>query len=281
MLRLLMLGGIVCVAAYPTVANPPGWAWENLGSMSFVHSGQAQTYTTADLQLLTKFQIVQFDKKENKAAMPHVSAEDRFIAAARQVKAVSKRPQILMYLNGLINFPEFERLYNATAKNSSLLLHDGSGKLLKIRGNSVLDMQQPLMRKLFVDAALYGMASGVFNGVFIDRANWAQKCSWDVKESLVAAQHQLFVELTAALGEGNITLAKESSGVPANDWQVANAAMTSDTFCSSYCHECGANITPASLWKVPADAQNCADSIATIADMSARGQLTQVRACVR
>ena len=93
---------------------------------------------------------------------------------------------------------------------------------------------------------------------------------------MVAAQRQLFVELTAALGEGNITLAKETSGAPANDWQVANAAMTSDTFCSQYCHQCNDSITPASRWAVPADAQQCADSIATIANMSARGQLTQV-----
>ena len=132
------------------------------------------------------------------------------------------------------------------------------------------------MRKIFVDAALYGMASGAFNGIFLDRANWAQKAPWDSKTAMIAAQRQLFVELTAALGEGNITLAKETSGAPANDWQVANAAMTSDTFCSQYCHQCNNSVTPASRWAVPADAQQCADSIATIANMSARGQLTQV-----
>jgi hypothetical protein len=28
------------------------------------------------------------------------------------------------------------------------------------------------------------------------------------------------------------------------DWQVVNAAMTSDAFCSSYCHGCNDSVTP-------------------------------------
>ena len=50
---------------------------------------------------------------------------------------------------------------------------------LKIHRNGVFDMTQAAMRKVFVDAALYGMSSGMFNGVFIDRANWAEKCATD------------------------------------------------------------------------------------------------------
>merc|ERR1712190_322176 len=87
-----------------------------------------------------------------------------------------------------------------------------------------------------------------------------------------------FVELTEALGAEHITLAKETSGTKMDDWQVANAAMTSDTFCSHYCHECNSSITPTSTWKHPEDSQACAESIYTIATMSERGQLTQSHA---
>jgi hypothetical protein len=128
------------------------------------------------------------------------------------------------------------------------------------------------------------MASGAFNGVFVDRANWAEECSagrggWDLETctTLVPGQRLLMQELTAALGEGNVTLAKEHAGADSIDWQVANAAMTSDTFCSHYCHGCNDSVAPASSW-VPADYQTCADSIATIANMSARGQLSQSHA---
>lgn len=270
-------------ASHPSVTNPPKWSWDTLGSMAFCHSGQAQGYNASDLQLLKKFSMVQFDKKQGISPMPNDAQEDRFIAAARQVKAVNKDTQVLMYINALMNFPN-SRLHNLTSPE--LLLRNNQSEQVKIRGLTVFDLKQPAMRKIFVDDALYGMASGAFNGVFIDRANWASsgRChgsaTWDAPtcKAMIPAQRQLFVELTAALGEGNITLSKETSATKMIDWQVANAAMTSDTFCSHYCHGCNDSVTPASTWTHPKDAQDCADSIATIANMSASGQLTQSHA---
>ena len=99
--------------------------------------------------------------------------------------------------------------------------------------------------------ALHGMASGAIDGVFIDRANWCEACTdgrgWDNETcaSMVPAQRLLLGELTEALGEGNITLAKEHGGTGFIDWQVVNAAMTSDAFCSAYCHGCNDSVTPA------------------------------------
>jgi hypothetical protein len=241
--------------------------------MAFAHSGQAQDYNSTDLQLLKKYSMVQFDKKQGIASSPQLSTEDRMIIAAKQVKVVNAEAQILLYINGLINFPA-SRLFNMTASRPSLFLKNTEGKQVKLVGHTVFDMRQAAMRKLFVDDALYGMDTGAFNGVFIDRANWAEKCAttngWDKAtcSSLVpgqvsiphtlmfdqlciafqpspslSVQRQLFVELTAALGEGNITLAKETSSARAVDWQVANAAMTSDTFCSAYWYDCSIIIT--------------------------------------
>ena len=97
---------------------------------------------------------------------------------------------------------------------------------------------------------------------------------------MVPAQKQLLAELTEALGEGNITLAKVASGTVANstDWEVANGAMTSDTFCSHYCHGCNASVDPATTWTHPTDSQDCVDSMQKVADMTARGQLTESHA---
>ena len=274
---------------YPRVANPPTWSWGSLGAMAFVHSGNAAGFNATDLLLLSKFSMVQFDKKQNTESMPGASQEDRFITAARQVRQARSGAgppvQVLMYLNGLINFPAFQRLHNATVDDPSLLLRDSAGKLVQLVDNyGVFDMRQPKMRDTFVDAAMYGMASGAFNGVFIDRANWADKCTsgrgWDraTCESIAPAQRLLLAQLSATLGEGNITLSKETSNAPADDWQVANAAMTSDAFCSTYCHGCNQSVSPASRWETPRDAQDCAQEIATIANMSARGQLSQSHA---
>ena len=40
------------------------------------------------------------------------------------MRGVSKNAQILMYLNGLIDFPAFEHIHNYTVANPSLLVHD-------------------------------------------------------------------------------------------------------------------------------------------------------------
>lgn len=175
-----------------------------------------------------------------------------------------------------MNFPQ-SRLYNVTEADPSLLLVDAHGKPLQISGRGVYDMRIPKMRQAFVANAMHGMQSGVIDGVFIDRANYGQSSppGWP---NMILAQRQLLGQLTARLGEGNITLAKEHAGTSFTDWQVANAAMTSDAFCSKYCHQCKPSVTPASTWDPQTDAQDCANSIATIAKMSARGQLTQSHA---
>ena len=239
-----------------------------------------------------------FDKKQNIAVSPHLDAIDRFIDAARVVRAArcpgpDHDVHILMYLNALIDFPEFQHLHNKTVSDPSLLLSDSAGKPIKLRGNRVFDPRSIKTRQLFVNATLYGMRSGVFNGVFIDRADWASssKCQWGscdlVSECTMAAtlcdqvavgQRLLLSELSAVLGEGNLTLAKETSGAPMIDWQVANAVMTSDTFCSHYCHNCNASVTPNTTWKHPKDSTICANSIELIYNMSLRGQLSQSHA---
>ena len=82
-----------------------------------------------------------------------------------------------MYINGLIDFPA-SKLFNVTSSNPSLRLKNTAGEFVHIRGKYVYDVRQADMRQAIVDDALYGMASGLFNGVFIDRANWASagKC---------------------------------------------------------------------------------------------------------
>ena len=92
--------------------------------------------------------------------------------------------------------------------------------------------------------------------------------------ALVPGSRQLLADLTAALGEDAIVLAKETGHAPMEDWRVTNAAMTSDTFCSRYCHNCNASVDPRAGWGA-ADRDECLASMQTIAAVAARGQLSQ------
>eukprot|EP00039_Didymoeca_costata_P032832 m.39526 g.39526 ORF g.39526 m.39526 type:complete len:388 (+) comp9564_c0_seq1:31-1194(+) len=267
--------------AYPTLWNTPQFSYETLGHMTFAHVTKVEAFNATDLEFLSRFSIVQFDKAQDTQDMPYSSQEDRFIAAARQIKKANPRVTTLMYLNGLINFPAFS-LKNSTDKDPRLLLRNSEGSLVKLPHTlqlTVFDMRNDAMRQLFVDDAVYGVKSGAFDGVFIDRANWAQRGlmqgynhdGWDnaTFRSLIPAQAQLFADLTDALGQDHIVLAKETGGgAPFNDWQHANAAMVSDTFCSNYA---SGNRTPSELF----DKDQCVQDIFELKNQSARGQLTE------
>ena len=55
------------------------------------------------------------------------------------------------------------------------------------------------------------------------------------------------------------------------DWHVANTVMTSDTFCSSYCHGCNGSVTPRSVWTTKLR-DDCVASIETVANVCAGAQ---------
>ena len=101
-------------SAFPTVQKPPTFSFATLGGMVFAHITKGTSLNDTDLALLAKFPIVQFDKGQNKVSMPDSALEDRFISAARQVKSANPNAYLLFYLNGMINFPDFQRLLNAT-----------------------------------------------------------------------------------------------------------------------------------------------------------------------
>ena len=58
------------LAAPPIVANPPHWSWATLGDMAFLHAGDPRPYSATELALVKRFPIVQFDKKQVRAAQP-------------------------------------------------------------------------------------------------------------------------------------------------------------------------------------------------------------------
>ena len=268
--------------------------------MTFAHVTKSTPFNASDLAWLKRYQVVQFDKAQDISSMPCAGQEDRFIAAARQIRKANPKAKTLMYLNSLIDFPDFQRISNATAADPSLLLRNQNGTLVQLvtyrphtcfqHGQleklNTFDMRQKRMRQLFIDAAVYGVRSGAFDGVFIDRANYALRVQLDLNNvsdprrraglaqgwdahtaaTMVTAQTELFKELMsaldAALGRSAIVLAKETGGgAPFLDYKVANAAMTSDTFCSSYApHEFGPRVPPKSCggacaennrWSVP------------------------------
>jgi len=260
----------------PVVSNPPSFSWDALGNMTFCHGSTRDGFTTAQLAFLRRFSIVQWDKKQDKDIEKHGSIEDRNIKAALTVKGNNYHSiQIPVYINSILNFKE-SRMHRLIPDN--LLLADDSGSLVKIRGQTLFDLRQAKMRKIVVDNALYSINLGV-DGVFIDRANWANssQCHPNLGKplcrELFQGQRQLFDDLVNALGSRYTTLAKEVGATVMSDWQVANAVMTSDSFCSEYCDNCSPDVDPKTMWS-DKDAERCLKEMIVIETMSNQGQLT-------
>jgi hypothetical protein len=166
----------------PRVTAPPAFGWETLGHMVFAHVTKTEPFNATELALLKRYSVVQFDKAQDLESMPYASQEDRFIAAAKQIKQANPRAKLLYYLNGLIDFPNFQRLHNHTQSDPALLLKNADGEPVQLvrygRGNTKLgtfDMRSEAMRGLFVADAMYGVSSGAFDGVFVDRANFGAR----------------------------------------------------------------------------------------------------------
>ena len=200
-------------------------------------------------------------------------------------------PHFPVDFNALIDFPAFARLHNATVKNASLLLRNTTGgTVLTLPPHATFDLRVPAMRKVFVADASYVIGSGAFDGVFIDRANFAARAvlelknqttakglaahGWDLAtaESLVAAQTRLLQELSSVLGPDRLVLAKETGGgAPFDDWKAANAMMTTDTFCSSYMPADAGDSLPnlpppkCGMWSAPARGHSPGPIAATLA----------------
>ena len=113
--------------------------------MSFLHAGDPRPYTAEELELVKKFPIVQFDKKQGLTILPDgTSTEDRIIAGARLVKQANPSVTTLMYINGLINFPA-SRLHAVTEADPSLLLRNTKGERVNLVGKSgVYDVRNPV-----------------------------------------------------------------------------------------------------------------------------------------
>jgi len=250
-----------------------------MGKMTFAHTLKATEFTIAELQLLSRHQMVQFDKREHANDMPHSDMEDRFIAAGKQVKAYNPDVRTLFYMNGLLNFGS-TWLSNATAVDpDAYLLKNANGAEIKENDMRLFDVRKEQMRQLFVEDAKYAIDSGVFDGIFIDKANFALKLKhggiggdWDeaTVDSLIPAQLTLLNDLQTALTDEHIVLSKDSIIAESKDWQAANAAMLTDTFCSAY--------KPKDEGAPKFNKTRCLEEIQFVQKVSQRPMLTQLHA---
>eukprot|EP00045_Choanoeca_perplexa_P022075 m.8265 g.8265 ORF g.8265 m.8265 type:complete len:393 (+) comp9127_c0_seq1:146-1324(+) len=284
LIATLGLGAMVPISqAYPTLQRTPAFSFDTLGHATFAHVTSGKPFNTTQLDFLKRFPIVQFDKSED-ASLSGVCAEDRFIMAAHQVKAVNPDVFCLFYLNSLIGFTAFEHITNITEEdpNKYYAVDTKGDFVVTLSPYKTFDHTIEATRNLFVQDCLYGLNSGVFDGCFIDRANFAEEvlikyngsrphAHWDQSTTrlLINGSQLVLGALMDAVGEQHIILAKETSYVVPEDWKLVNALMPTDTFCSNY-KQSGKSRSY--------DPTQCRLDIEAVRNASRRGQLTESHA---
>ena len=138
--------------------------------------------------LATKFASVTIEKYQgpdaggqNKVWKPNggpvkCCEEDRIAATFRRLKAINENVTTILYLNSLLDFPQY-RLHSQLKQRPELWLNTSDGLPLLVSGDGhphadlmAYDMRKPEVARLFKDACLQYTQDGTVDGCFIDRA---------------------------------------------------------------------------------------------------------------
>ena len=154
----------------------------------FLHSDNVTgPFTDEAIEFIAKrFAMVTIEKYqgpnaggENKVWRPEPGVvecceEDRIVANLRRMKQVNKNLTTILYLNSILDFPQY-RLHELIKARPSLWLNTSEGTPLMMSGDGhphqdmmAYDMTNPIVRELFKEACLNYTKDGTVDGCFID-----------------------------------------------------------------------------------------------------------------
>jgi hypothetical protein len=156
----------------------PAFSWDTLPS--FFHcANQSGPMSEDSIQLMAKFPMVTIEKfqgpcAQTAAASPACDQEAIIVEVLRRVKAANANVSTILYLNSVLDFPQF-KLHATMAADPALQLKDGAGVPVKMSGGGhdgmdVFDFGSARMRRLFVEECVNATRTGFVDGCFLDRA---------------------------------------------------------------------------------------------------------------
>ena len=175
-------------SAYPAVR----FSWETV-PVFFHADNYTGDWNEAALAQLSKYPIVTIEKwmgslagckaygwapccgGDNADSQMDECEEDRIIRNFKKLKAVNKNVSTVLYLNSVLNFPQY-RLARTMAANPSWALRDSKGAVVQMYGDfgpanmTVFDFSQAPVRAAFMSACTDAVKTGHVDGCFLDRA---------------------------------------------------------------------------------------------------------------
>jgi hypothetical protein len=207
---------LVFIGIVSSTRQVPLFSWDTVPVFNHL-ANSSGPFDDETVRFLAKFPIVTIEKTQG-ALISQCCAEDKIIAAAKQIKAVNSSTYTVFYLNSVIDWPEY-RLHQVFMEHPDWWLRNASGQPVHVAppGDKtvmeVFDFSQEVVRQLWMNVCFNAGKSGVIDGFFADRAgedNFAHNTLTPEKEAAYSKGHlQVLQDLQTAIAD-NILIANNA-----------------------------------------------------------------------
>eukprot|EP00118_Oscarella_pearsei_P025517 m.308315 g.308315 ORF g.308315 m.308315 type:complete len:351 (+) comp43746_c0_seq1:72-1124(+) len=196
-------------------AKRPAFSWETVPVYNHL-CNKSGAFSDETARFLARFPLVTIEKGQG-SDVSDCCAEDKIIAAAKQVKAVNSSVYTIFYYNSVLDWNQY-RLHQEFLKHPDYWLKNASGDPVRIPGDGtfkqpkdgmlVFDFSQDDVRKFWASDCLNATKTGYIDGCFADRANeesFRQNNLTTEKAKAYAAGHvEVLQYIQKNLGDGVI-----------------------------------------------------------------------------
>ncbi|XP_065830203.1 uncharacterized protein [Oscarella lobularis] len=175
MSSLSFLAIVLVVSA--VAAKMPIFSWDTVPVYSHL-CNKTGPFNDAAIQVLARFPLVTIEKGQE-ANVSDCCAEDKILAAAKQIKAVNSSVQVIFYYNSVLDWNQY-RLHAEFLKHPELWLRNASGDPVRIPGDHsfkqpkdgmlVFDFSKQAGRDFWASDCINATKTGYIDGCFADRS---------------------------------------------------------------------------------------------------------------
>ncbi|TWU64677.1 putative glycoside hydrolase [Crateriforma conspicua] len=205
-------GTVAGGAAVPSqrAVNFPQFSWDRIPR--YMHVRKARSFTDDEIQYLSKFPLITFEKANGH--LDHGSVEAGTLAAARALKAINPKATILYYRNVMVHYGGYEA-DEQLGRISGAFLRGRTGHTKLVRGRvEAYDLSNAELRSWWANACRTMTQSPDIDGVFLDGnvkaiepAYLAKEIGLAKKQQTIEGYHELIRETRQAIGPGELMLA--------------------------------------------------------------------------
>jgi hypothetical protein len=170
MLRLLVLleVGLVCYAL-------PRFSWDTM-PLYWYSTSPNSPFDTVQAKYAASFPVVVPNGNYMRFVAPVESnATEKLVTAAQQLKAINPNASVLFYLNTMMDWAQYDLHHWLQENHPEWWIVNQEGQTVCLDAQPLFNHSIPAMRTEWLKTLKPALATGLFDGVFADRANQLPK----------------------------------------------------------------------------------------------------------